>query len=152
MQKSNLAQAVPVHLDLDALIDQGFVDDISQQALAKAGFHVYQNDDSDYTDFECVVPYAPGSRSSDFKSLNLHLSFDWGNRVVYQSIGVNLGDGFEQELSVNDDGWRFEAQLRGEIVDNLGTASQAFCSAVACESALCEIMNASRNLSLLFRR
>lgn len=152
MLQSNLAQAVPPHLDLDALFDQGFVDEASQQALHMAGFHAFQTEDSDYTDFECVTQYAPATQNSDFKSLNLHLSFDWGNRAVYQTIGVNLGDGFERELSVDDNGGRFEEQLRSEIVANLGTASQPFCLAIASVTALCEIMNASRNLSFLFRR
>lgn len=122
-----------------------------QKAMEDAGFHVYSND-GDYSDYEFEMTYEDADLDSERKSVNLHFTFDWDARTAYQTIGVNLGSGFDNELSVNDDGRCFVLQLKEEIGHNAGTTSSEMQSVLNNPDVMAHVYDASRNLSRLFRR
>lgn len=136
--------------DLEYILEAGNVHKIVE-AIKEAGFEIY-SDAADYTDLEFEAKYSAGSSDLDRKSVNYQFSFDWDTKVVYQSLGINLGEGFDCSLSVNDDGRPFEQQLEEEIHRNLGTATNEFQAAWEFKHVRNEIYAAAKRLSKLFRR
>jgi hypothetical protein len=132
-----------------------------QSAMERIEFHLFSDDvqenflsdSEDYTDFEYEITYEQGpGEDLGRKSLNLHLTIDWKARTIYQTLGVNLGDGFERGLNANDDGRDFSIQLKEEIQSNVGKTFEEMQIALQKDRVMSEVLEASRALNTVFSR
>jgi hypothetical protein len=107
------AKSNDAELDLGRILERGFLTDLELMKFNAINWELWQKNDS-YTDLELSV-FKDGPEPSDEHSFNVHLTFSWEEKLIYLTLGGNLGDGFNSYMSVSNDNSRLTAQVAARI-------------------------------------
>jgi len=106
-------------LNLSDIMKAGKLSDQDKALLDSLGFVVFNEDDA-YTDIRYEYTFEGDPEDAFRKSVEWEFTFAWLYDDLFQSVGLNIGDGYESELTVEDDGSRCFADQLLEAYEQTG--------------------------------
>jgi len=140
-------EAPTQRLNLTAILAAGHLSDQDKELLDSLGFVVF-NEDDNYTDIRYEYTFEGDSEDAFRKTVEWEFTFAWPYDEMFMSVGLNVGDGYEDELTVTDDGSRcFADQLMEKYREDKAKTSQAFQAAFSQDAIRDPVLAAARRFT-----